>query len=651
MSAKLIHTNPGVSPDLVISEADYKPEPSWRTWLIGKPLSTADAPHQTIGRVVGLAVFASDALSSTAYATQEILVILAAAGTVAFGYAFPIALAIVCLLAIVTISYEQTIHAYPSGGGAYIVARDNLGELPAQIAGAALLTDYILTVAVSISSGVAQMVSAFPAIAGYRVWIAVAMVGLIMLVNLRGVKESGNTFAIPTYFFLAMMTLTVGLGLFKAATGTLGTVVNPPDLEILQTTGVVGLFLLLHAFSSGTTALTGVEAISNGITAFKEPRSRNAGITLLWMSGILGTLFLSITFLAGQIGAIPSEHETVISQLTRTVYGGRGILYLAVISATTVILIMAANTAFADFPRLSALHAGDGFLPRQFTFRGSRLVFSRGIVALAALASLLIILFQASVTALIPLYAIGVFLSFTLSQSGMARRWWKSGQLKPGEEVQEPGSIVRNDKKWLVKMLINGFGAFCTAVVMLVFAITKFREGAWMVLISTPILVMIFFSIHHHYKDLAKQLSLDEYAPNLPPSRHRVILPIASVHRGSLSALYFAQSLSDDVTAIHVSLDADDAKKVKDKWFMWGNGVRLVVLDSPYRLMLEPLLMYIERIIAHRQPGEMITIVVPQFMPKKPWHNLLHTQTAFLLRMALLFKPGIVIVEVPYQVQ
>jgi hypothetical protein len=448
-----------------------------------------------------------------------------------------------------------------------------------------------------------------------------------------------------------MMILTVGVGFFKAATGTLGMVVDPPDLEILQTTATVGLFLLLHAFSSGTTALTGVEAISNGITAFKEPRSRNAGVTLIWMSVILGTLFLGITFLSGQIGAIPSEHETVISQLTRTVYGGRGILYLAVISATTVILIMAANTAFADFPRLSALHANDGFLPRQLTFRGSRLVFSRGIVTLAALASLLIILFQASVTALIPLYAIGVFLSFTLSQSGMARRWWKSGHLKPGEEVQEPGSTVHHDQKWLVKMLINGFGAFCTAVVMLVFAITKFRDGAWIVLISTPILVMIFFAIHHHYKDLAKQLSLDTYEPQLPPSRHRVILPIASVHRGSLSALHFAQSLSDDVTAVHVSLDADDAKKVRDKWFMWGNGVRLVVLDSPYRLMLEPLLMYIERIIALRQPGELITIVVPQFMPKKPWHNLLHTQTAFLLRMALLFKPGIVIVEVPYQVQ
>lgn len=651
MATQMIHPNPGSSSNLVISDADYKPEPSWRTWLIGKPLQTADAPHQTIGKAVGLAVFASDALSSTAYATQEILVILAAAGTLAFGYSFPIALAIVGLLTIVTISYEQTIHAYPGGGGAYIVARDNLGELPAQIAGAALLTDYILTVAVSISSGVAQLVSAYPVFAQYRVWIAVSMVGLIMLINLRGVKESGITFAIPTYFFLLMMLLTVGTAFFRALTGSLGTVVDPPALETQHTTQAIGLFLLLHAFSSGTTALTGVEAISNGTTAFKEPRSRNAGVTLIWMSVILGTLFLSITFLAGQVGAVPSEHETVISQLTRTAFGGRDVLYLAAISATTIILMMAANTAFADFPRLSALTAGDGFLPRQLTYRGSRLVYSRGILALAVLASLLIILFQASVTALIPLYAIGVFLSFTLSQAGMARRWWKAGLLKPGEEIQEPGSVLRFDQKWLVKMIVNGFGAICTTAVTLVFASTKFTDGAWVVLIVTPLLVMTFFSIHRHYKELAKQLSLEDYAPELPSKRHRVILPISGVHRGSLTALKYAQSLSNDVTVIHVSLDLVDAEKVKQKWSLWGNGVRLVVLDSPYRLLVEPLLGYIEQIVALRRPGEIITIVVPQFVPKKWWHNLLHTQTAFWLRMALLFKPGIVIVEVPYQVQ
>ena len=410
------------------------PPKSWRNWLIGNPFLTADAPNQTIGKLIGLAVFASDALSSTAYASQEILIILAVAGTQALGYVFPISLAIVSLMVIVSISYEQTIHAYPGGGGAYIVARDNLGELPAQTAGAALLTDYILTVAVSISSGVAQIVSAFPTLFPFRVEIAVGLVLFVMLINLRGVKESGMAFAIPTYFFVLTMFITVGLGFFRYFTGTLGTVVNPPEFSMVGALTLVTPFLLLHAFSSGTAALTGIEAISNGITAFKEPRSKNAGITLIWMSSILATLFLGISFLISPIHAVPSEAETVISQLARTVFGGQGLIYLALIGGTAVILIMAANTAFADFPRLSALHAGDGFLPRQMTFRGSRLVYSRGIITLAAVSSLLIIIFQASVTRLIPLYAIGVFLSFTLSQAGMAKRWWKSGHLKEDEE-------------------------------------------------------------------------------------------------------------------------------------------------------------------------------------------------------------------------
>ena len=382
------------SPGTTILHEDLvlKPPRSWRTWLIGKPLPTADAPHQTIGKAVGLAVFASDALSSTAYATQEIMVILAVAAMAAFQYVIPISFAIVALLAIVTISYEQTIHAYPGGGGAYIVARDNLGELPAQTAGAALLTDYILTVAVSISSGVAQLTSAFPDLYPYRVWIAVVLVLFIMLMNLRGVRESGTVFAVPTYLFVVLMTITVGAGYYQYFTGQLGTVVNPPAMEVLGETTVVTAFLLLHAFSSGTTALTGVEAISNGITAFREPRSRNAGITLIWMSFILGTLFLSISFLATKIQAVPSFEETVISQIARTVFDGRNIFYLLVISATTVILIMAANTAFADFPRLASLHAGDGFLPRQLTYRGSRLVYSRGIVTLSLIACLLIVI-------------------------------------------------------------------------------------------------------------------------------------------------------------------------------------------------------------------------------------------------------------------
>lgn len=632
-------------------EPNYEPKRSWRTWLLGRPLPTADMEHQTIGRSIGLAVFASDALSSTAYATQEIMVILAAAGSAVLGLSFPIAISIVVLLAIVTISYEQTIHAYPGGGGAYIVARDNLGELPAQTAGAALLTDYILTVAVSISSGVAQLVSAFPVVAPYRIGIAVVLVLLIMLINLRGVKESGKAFAIPTYFFIALMFLTLLISFGRLLMGSLGQVVNPPDLAAVNTAQAVGFFLILHAFSSGTTALTGVEAISNGITAFKEPRSKNAGATLIAMSVILGTLFLGITFISVAIHAVPSESETVISQLARTTYGGRNFLYLLMISATTVILMMAANTSFADFPRLSALHAGDGFLPRQLMFRGSRLVYSRGIVTLALIASLLIILFKASVTALIPLYAIGVFLSFTLSQAGMARRWWKSGHLKAGQEIIEPGSKVTHDPRWMFKMIINGFGSVCTAVVMLVFAVTKFKDGSWVVLILTPVLVAIFFSIHHHYKTLASQLSLDSYSPSGQFGRQRVIMPIAGIHRGTLFALDYARNLSDDITVIHVSIDSKDSEKIEQKWALWGNGVRLVILDSPYRLMIEPLLEYIQKVLTVRQPGEVITIIVPQFVTSNLWHNFLHTQTAFLLRMALLFKPGIVITEVPYQVK
>ncbi|MEP0805287.1 MAG: APC family permease [Chloroflexota bacterium] len=637
--------------EIMRRQSDYKPPRSLSHWLIGRPLSTADAPHQTIGKAIGLAVFASDALSSTAYATQEIMVILAVAGTAAFGYVFPISIAIVILMAIVTISYEQTIHAYPDGGGAYIVSRDNLGELPAQIAGAALLTDYILTVAVSISAGVAQIVSAYPHLFPYRVWIAVAAVFLIMLINLRGVKESGLAFSIPTYFFVVMMFITVGTGLVRHFTGTLGVVVDPPHLEIEGALTALTPFILLHAFSSGTAALTGIEAISNGITAFKEPRSRNAGITLIWMAFILATLFLSISFLANHVGAIPSETETVISQLGRTIFEGRGILYLMVITATTVILIMAANTAFADFPRLSALVAKDGFLPRQLTFRGSRLVYSNGIVTLAIIASLLIILFKASVTLLIPLYAIGVFLSFTLSQTGMALRWWKIGRIPQGKEIVEPGSVLRPDKGWRYKMLINGFGALCTFIVMLIFAVTKFTEGAWVVLIIIPTLVWIFFTIHRHYKDLAAHLSLDKfYGTPSRRTRHRVILPVSGVHQGTLEALHYARLLSDDVTAVHVSIDPAETEKVQKKWKIWGEGTRMVILDSPFRMLIEPLLEYLEEIIENRQPGEAITIVVPQFIPSKRWHNALHMRTADVLRQELLSRHGVVVTDVPYHV-
>ncbi len=631
--------------------AEHHPRHSLSTWLIGRPLATADAPHQAISKVVGLAVFSSDAMSSVAYGPQEMMLVLALAGAAGLAYSVPIAIAIVILLIILAISYEQTIHAYPSGGGAYIVARDNLGETPALIAGAALLTDYILTVAVSISSGVAQITSAFAVLYPYRVEIAVALVALTMIINLRGVKESGAVFAVPTYFFIVMMYITLLIGLARYLLGTLGVVAEPPPLEMLHGAQAVTLFLLLRAFSSGTTALTGVEAISNGIPAFRDPKSRNAGITLIWMSAILGSLLLGITFLSHQVGVVPSEVETVISQLARTVYGSRNALYLATIAATTLILIMAANTSFADFPRLSALLAADGYLPRQLAYRGSRLVFSRGIAALALIASLLIIIFKASVTLLIPLYAIGVFASFTLSQAGMAHRWWKIGHLQPEEEVHERGSTLRYTPGWESKMVINGFGAVCTAIVALIFATTKFRDGAWIVLVLIPVFVFILRGIHRHYRDLAGSLSLEQYGSPPRVHRHRVILPISGVHRGSLAALSYAQMLSDDVTAVYIAIDPAEATKFQHKWEIWGAGVRLQILESPYRLLLEPLLAYIEQIAAQRQPDEIITIVVPEFVPKRRRYSLLHAQTATWLRLALLFKPGIVITSVPYQLR
>lgn len=624
------------------------PRRSLRSLLIGSPLSTHEAPQQTISKKVGLAVFASDALSSTAYATEAILEVLAFAGLAALWISIPISGAIVLLLAIVTISYEQTIHAYPGGGGAYIVARDNLGETQAQTAGAALLTDYILTVSVSVSAGIAQLTSGFPSLYPYRVEIAVGIVFLMMLVNLRGVKESGITFAIPTYFFLAMTIITLATGFYKYLTGSLGMVTGVVPAETGPLQGLT-FFLILRAFASGCTALTGVEAISNGITAFKEPKSRNAGITLIWMSAILSALFLSITFLANRISAQFSWTETIISQLGRTIWG-TGPLWYALLGSTTLILILAANTSFADFPRLGALQAGDGFLPRQLTYRGSRLVFTFGIVSLAVFSSLLIVIFRAETTALIPLYAIGVFLSFTLSQIGMAMRWVKSSRLKQGEEIVQQGGVVRYDPKWRLKLAINTIGAIVTAIVTVVFAIAKFAQGAWVVVLLIPVLVLIFFRIHHYYRNLASHLSLADFGAPTRVKRNRVLLLVSSVHRGVLHSLRYASSLSEDITALYVATDPAEAENFKRKWDQWGNGVRLVVIDSPYRQLIEPLIGYIVRMTAERQPQEMLTIVVPHFVPNHWWQNFLHMNTAMILRTALLRQKNIVVMEIPYHI-
>ncbi|MDZ4764746.1 MAG: APC family permease [Chloroflexota bacterium] len=630
-----------------------------KRFLLGNRLQTADLAHQAISRPVGLAVFASDALSSTAYATEEILIILSlalgggfgiwATGGSTLGLSIPIALAIAVLLIIVTISYRQTIYAYPNGGGAYIVARDNFGEVPAQIAGAALLTDYILTVAVSISSGVAQIVSAFPGLLPYRVGIAVGVIIFMTILNLRGVKESGRIFAVPTYFFLGMIFLTLIVGLVRGLTGTLSTVqgVEAIHHEVLEP---LTLFLVLRAFSSGCTALTGIEAISNGITAFKKPSSHNAAVTLIWMSSILITLFLGITLLANQIQAVPSHAETVISQMGRTVFGDGSIFYYLMLAGTALILLMAANTSYADFPRLAALQAGDSFLPRQLTYRGGRLVFSWGIIVLAVFASLLVIIFQARTSALIPLYAIGVFLSFTMSQSGMVIRTLKIGKLKPGEIVKGLETDLTYDAGWRLKLAISAVGAVCTFVVMCVFAITKFRDGAWFIVILIPTLVVVFFRIHHHYKQVAYALSQENSAPVDQDSRPmQTIILVDNVHAETVKMVNFAKALQHPWKAIHIGVNPDRVEEVRNKWQERIGEGELVVIDSPFRLLAEPIREHILN-IQREVPGSFVHVIMGSLVMDTYWEQVLHQNSAFIFTVALGDLENVAVTSVPYQI-
>lgn len=618
--------------------------------LIGKPLETKELPHQAISRPIGLAVFASDALSSTAYATQEMLIILSLAGGSAalFGLSIPLAIAIAVLLMIVTISYRQTIYAYPNGGGAYIVARDNLGELPAQVAGAALLTDYILTVAVSISAGVEQITSGFQGLIPYKVEIAVGVIILMTIVNLRGVKESGRIFAVPTYFFLTMMFLTLGIGFFRYFTGSLGTVsgVEPIHHTVLAP---LTLFLILRAFSSGCTALTGIEAISNGITAFKEPRSHNAAVTLMWMSSILITLFLGITFLGHQMVVQPSEVETVISQMGRTIFGDGDPFWYLLLAGTALILLMAANTSYADFPRLAALHAGDGFLPRQLTYRGSRLVFSWGIMVLAVTAALLVIVAGANTTALIPLYAVGVFLSFTISQTGMVVRLHKIGKMKPGEKIQGLETTIEYDKHWRTKQVISALGAFCTLIVMLIFAITKFTSGAWFVVILIPILVFAFFRVHYHYKDVAHILSLEGARPDIVKRSVRTLILVDDVHAETARMVNFAKSLDHPWQAVHIGVNPEKAEKVQQKWQDRIGEGEFVVIPSPYRLLAEPIRDYIEA-IQHEEPGCFVHVIMGHLVMDTFWEQALHQNSAFIFNLSLGRMERVVVTSVPYQI-
>ncbi|MCB9115058.1 MAG: APC family permease [Caldilinea sp.] len=616
--------------------------------LLGRRLATEEAPHQTISKTIGLAVFASDALSSVAYATQEILIILSAAGAAYFGLSIPIAIIIIGLLVVLTISYRQTIYAYPGGGGAYIVARDNLGDGPALTAGAALLTDYILTVSVSISSGVAQIASAFPAVFPYRVELALALIALITIVNLRGVKESGTVFAVPTYFFVVSMLGMLAFGFWQQSTGSLGTVASTEVFE--QTTQTLTVFLLLKAFASGCTALTGVEAISNGIMAFKEPRSRNAAQTLMVMSALLGVMFIGITVLANHVQVVAGEgmQETVISQIARTLYGTSP-LYYVTLAATTVILIMAANTSYADFPRLGALIAADGFLPKQLTYRGRRLVFSWGIVALALAASVLIMIFQADTTRLIPLYAIGVFLSFTLSQSGMVMRWRRSGKMKPGEEVEIHGSILRFDSHWRTKQAVNAFGAIMTFIVMIIFAVAKFTDGAYIVVVVIPLLVLVFFRIHRHYKSVSALLSRGARWPNMRQRPVKTLVLVDDVHAGTVHTINFAKSLGAPWTAVHVAIDPEKAERVKRTWQeRVGDEAYLKVLPSPYRELTGPVHAYIEELM-EELGGGYIHVIVGHLVMGSLTGQALHQNAAVALNFALQDIERVAVTTVAYQ--
>ncbi len=626
-----------------------------RRVVFGRPLRTADAPHQAISKTVGLAIFASDSLSSVAYAGGEILLVLAAAGAAAYWLAVPITVAIAVLLIIITFSYRQTIFAYPGGGGSYIVSRDNLGAGPATCAGAALLTDYVLTVAVSIASGVDQIASAFPELFAFKVQLSLVLILVMALINLRGVKESGRIFAFPTYFFVLMMLLMLGVGFYKALSGQLGVVSGVPGAvhEVGSYSGLAFGLLMLRAFSSGTTALTGVEAISDGIGVFKQPRSKNAATTLLWDATILMGMFLGLGILGYLIHAQPSEQEVLISQVARTVYSG-GWLTLVTLASATVILIMAANTSFADFPRLAALIAGDGFLPKQFTFRGSRLVFSWGIIILAGLASILIVLFQGSVSRLIPLYAIGVFLSFTLSQAGMVVRWqrvaklMRQGALTPTQEILTQGSVLRYDVHWRWKQGLNLFGALITAVVVVIFLISKFTQGAWVTALLIPSLIWLFFRIHAHYRHVARVMTTEGERLMTQPRQVQAIVLVGDVHRETMRLVEYAVSLGCPWHAVHVAVNPDRVDSIRQKWQERIGIGELEVVDSPYRSLSRPIRRYVLQKL-DENPNGFVQVILGQLQTGNAMSQILHQNSHFIEQLALQDLDRVVTAVVPIQ--
>ncbi len=605
--------------------------PQVKEFFLGKSLPTSAHSEERLTNAAALAVLSSDALSSVAYATEEILLVLVAAGSGALGLSLPIAIAIIALLGIVVLSYRQTIRAYPQGGGSYIVARENLGLYPGLVAGGSLMIDYILTVTVSISAGTAALTSAIPALQSHTVLLCLIFIFLIMLANLRGVKESGQIFMVPTYAFIVSIFLLIGIGLFKYSTGQVA--VEYPSLPVTEG---ISVFFILRAFSAGCTALTGVEAISDGVLAFKPPESKNARLTLLYLGVILGFMFVGITYLANIYHIVPGEGQTVVSLLGRAILGTGPVYYFLQI-VTLLVLMLAANTSYADFPRLCYFLARDGFLPRQLSLLGDRLVYSNGIILLSTCAGILAIIFKGQVNAIIPLYAVGVFTSFTLSQAGMVRHWFE-GQ-------------TRN---WRASAIMNALGAFATLIVLLVIISTKFLLGAWLVVVAIPLVVTLFAVIHQHYQYVAQRLSIQELAPrsyiSVPKPEiitHPAVVVVGQLNRGTVEALDYARTIADEIVAVHVDIGSTDRQKLQEKWQNLESDIPLEIIDSPYRSVIEPIVDFIGQFQESR-PGVFTTIIIPVFVPRNWWDSILHNQTTLFLKTALRAKKSRIVTTVRY---
>jgi amino acid transporter len=620
--------------------------------LIGRPLATDQADHQRIPKTIGLAVFSSDAISSTAYATGEILIVLVgSAGMVMAGGAYttdllrPIAIMVVILLAVVANSYRETIHAYPDGGGAYVVARENLGTIPSLVAGASLLVDYVLTVAVSVAAGVLAITSAFPGLGAYRVLLCLLFVAILTLGNLRGVKESGLVFAIPTYIYIIALTVFIGWSTWMHFRGTLpviwqGTPEQQQEVEELQrlhgpAVGAVSAFIFARAFASGAVALSGVEAISNGIPAFRKPTSKNAAVTLGWMAGILGSTFFMICFIAAWMRPVPSESESLLSVMGRAVYGDGNPMYYILQFSTMAILILAANTAYADFPRLTAIIGRDGYLPRQFANRGDRLVFSNGILILAGASAVLLVVFRGNVTLLIPLYAVGVFTSFTISQSGMVRH-----------------HLTERQPKWRLSVVNSAVGAVFTFLVAAVVIISKFAIGAWVIVVVIPCIVVAFRGVKRHYAHVADRLRLDPAVPvDTSAPRHGVVVLVGGVNQSSLAAIRYARSVgAEDAIAVTVAIDEDHAERIRADWDRFGVDYPLEVIQSPYRDLTNTVEDFLDE-LDERWGHDYLTVVIPEFVLPHVWQGVFHNQSALALKLALRFRPDTVVVNVPFHLE